>query len=530
MKILPIILFLSIHCFNYAATIQSAASGNWGNTSTWVGGIVPTQNDEIEIVSGHAITLNANAQINNIVITNGSIAIGSYTLQIFGSISGTQKNNVSSTANSTLIIDDNGNAPQFTFPSNITKLKKLVMNRANGAETNQSLDLDDNVPADSIVLVLTNGILYMNNESIFYMNSQAIKRNIPCSNASHIDGPVQRDIKKNSGMHVFPIGDNGMCRPMAIEAQNGTNNINQAQFIYATPPNNLNVNTSKLPGGIFQYFYWDHQLISSANTQRRFYFQDSDFPGISENDIANSFYLANSSGTTEWTIPTTPRTVDNTNNWISFSNSNASNDRYWTFGSNNINVQIDNIILPIELIFFDASVNIGGIVLDWATASETNNEYFIVQRSVNGIDFTNIATINGAGNSYNTLFYSYVDDNVKPNYVYYYRLQQIDYNGNFSFSPITSIYYKYDKILCSLLPYKKNIWHVKVKGNTKPNIQYSIFDINGKLIENKSIDMKLFNESDCTIDFSKYSAVNAMYFIVISVDNQQFQHTIIVQP
>ena len=160
---------------------------------------------------------------------------------------------------------------------------------------------------------------------------------------------------------------------------------------------------NKLPGGIFLYFYWDHQLISSANTQRRFYFEDSDFQGISEADITSSFYLANSSGVNDWTIPTTPRVVDNTNNWISFSNSNASNDRYWTFGSDNVNVQIDEIILPIELIFFQTSVSIGGILLDWATASETDNEFFVLQRSTDGIHFFDISIIDGAGNSYNNV-------------------------------------------------------------------------------------------------------------------------------
>lgn len=526
-QIIVIVCLLCTLCVQ-GATIQSAASGNWSQTTTWVGGVVPSQTDDIEIVSGHAITIDALAQVNNILITSGSIAIGSYTLQIFGSISGPQSNNVSSTASSTLIIDDNGSASTFTFPSNISKLKKLVMNRAEGAITNQSLDLDDSVPADSIVLELTDGILYMNNGSIFYMNSQAIKRDISCSDASHINGPVQRDVKKNSGMHVFPVGDNGLCRPMAIEAQNGTNNINQAQFIYATPPNHLNVDVNKLPGGIFLYFYWDHQLISSANTQRRFYFEDSDFQGISEADITSSFYLANSSGVNDWTIPTTPRVVDNTNNWISFDNSNASNDRYWTFGSDNVNVQIDEIILPIELIFFQTSVSIGGILLDWATASETDNEFFVLQRSTDGIHFLDISIIDGAGNSYNTLFYSYLDEHIVSNTMYYYRLKQIDFSGNYSYSTIQSILFEYNAVYCSLLPQKTNMWNCKVRGNTQQNVVYSIIDANGALVETKTIDLRQYTDGVFSIDVSHVSA-STVLFVVISVDNQNFQHKIYVE-
>lgn len=99
-QIIVIVCLLCTLCVQ-GATIQSAASGNWSQTTTWVGGVVPSQTDDIEIVSGHAITIDALAQVNNILITSGSIAIGSYTLQIFGSISGPQSNNVSSTASST---------------------------------------------------------------------------------------------------------------------------------------------------------------------------------------------------------------------------------------------------------------------------------------------------------------------------------------------------------------------------------------------------------------------------------------------
>ena len=437
MKSLLITILCCIQVSIFAANIQSNGTGNWNNSATWVGGVIPSQNDNIEIISGHSITINTDISINNIIITNGSISIGSFCLNIYGNISG-QTNNITSIANSSLIINDAGSASIFDIPTNISKLKKLTINRTAGAQTNHSLDLDDAVPSDSIVLILTNGILYMNNGSIFYMNNQAIKRDIPCTDASHIDGIVQRDIKKNSGFHVFPLGDNGIARPMSIAAQNGTNNINQAQFIYATPPNNTNVNTSKLPGGIFQNFYWDHQLISSANTQRRFYYEDSDFPAISQTDIENHFYLANTDGIIDWDIPTTPRTVDLTNKWISFSNSNASNDRYWTFGSDNIDVRIDNITLPIELANWDADNRGTYVQLDWTTLSEKNNHFFEIERSEDGETWYSISTVMGAGNSIDEIEYTDLDQMPFP-YISYYKLKQTDYDGENSYSDIATI-------------------------------------------------------------------------------------------
>jgi len=181
----------------------------------------------------------------------------------------------------------------FTFPTGISKLEKLTINRSAGATTTHNIDLDDAVPADSVVLVLTDGILYMNNSSIIQLNSDAIKRYIDCSDASHVDGIMQGNIEANSGMHIFPVGDAGICRPMALEAQNGNNNTEQIQFIYNTPPNSLNFNTSNLPGGIFQHFYWKHKNLSTTNMQRRLYFEREDFPGYSDADLNTALYLAN---------------------------------------------------------------------------------------------------------------------------------------------------------------------------------------------------------------------------------------------
>ena len=508
-----------------AANIQSNASGNWNNASTWIGGVIPTQNDTIEIINGHAISIDTDVSIHSIVITNGTISIGNYSLSIYGNITG-QTNNISSTANSSLIINDSGSASIFDIPTNISKLKKLTINRTAGAQTNHSLDLDDAVPSDSIVLILTNGILYMNSGSIFYMNSQSIKRNIPCSDSSHIDGSIQRDIKNNSGFHVFPIGDNGIARPMSLASQNGTNNINQVQFMFALPPNNGNVNTSKLPGGIFQNFYWDHQLISSANTQRRLYYKDVDFPKITKTQIANSIYLANTSGAIDWDIPTTPRDVDTVNRWISFANSNASNDRYWTFGSDNIDVQIDEIVLPIELIYFEASLGISGIQLNWATASETNNEYFLIQRSTNGIDFNTISKIEGAGTSYNTLHYSFLDDE-QIEQIIYYRLVQYDFNGKYSTSKIIAIENTYESILCDFIREKSNVWECKIKGNKNNTISYKILSVLGAQIAFESISLS--NTNSIEFNLNNCCKSEKFVFIIVFIDNESFVQKIYIE-
>jgi hypothetical protein len=93
--------------------------------------------------------------------------------------------------------------------------------------------------------------------------------------------------------------------------------------------------------------------------------------------------------------------------------------------------------LPIELISFTANQKNSKVEIKWSTASETNNSYFTLEKSLNGLDFNFLADILGAGNSYQVLHYSYIDsENSAP--VVYYRLKQTDYDGKFSYSPIIS--------------------------------------------------------------------------------------------
>ena len=94
-----------------------------------------------------------------------------------------------------------------------------------------------------------------------------------------------------------------------------------------------------------------------------------------------------------------------------------------------------NTILPIELMSFTAACNGRYVNLEWTTATERNNDYFIVERSDDAINFTEIARVAGAGNSIEQLEYNYTDysaaggDN-------YYRLVQVDYDGTRTASEI----------------------------------------------------------------------------------------------
>lgn len=92
--------------------------------------------------------------------------------------------------------------------------------------------------------------------------------------------------------------------------------------------------------------------------------------------------------------------------------------------------------LPIQLAAFYASVAEGAVELSWSTASETNNYGFYVERRMEIGGYQTIsALIPGAGTTLEEQSYSYRDGGVPSVGVYYYRIRQVDLNGDVSYSP-----------------------------------------------------------------------------------------------
>jgi hypothetical protein len=92
-----------------------------------------------------------------------------------------------------------------------------------------------------------------------------------------------------------------------------------------------------------------------------------------------------------------------------------------------------NIAVPVELVSFNASINLNNVLLNWTTASEINNHGFELQRSIDGINFSTIAFIKGIGTSTVSNRYSYTDGNLSEG-KHFYRLNQIDFDGSSYYS------------------------------------------------------------------------------------------------
>lgn len=90
-------------------------------------------------------------------------------------------------------------------------------------------------------------------------------------------------------------------------------------------------------------------------------------------------------------------------------------------------VNIDNV-LPVELVSFAANCENENVMLNWQTASEHNSASFIIERSVDGVNWEFRSEIEAAGNSNSVLNYQYEDVN-SERFVGYYRLTQVDLDG-----------------------------------------------------------------------------------------------------
>ncbi|MBK9096801.1 MAG: T9SS type A sorting domain-containing protein [bacterium] len=96
---------------------------------------------------------------------------------------------------------------------------------------------------------------------------------------------------------------------------------------------------------------------------------------------------------------------------------------------------VDYSTIPVELVSFSANVNGSGVELNWATATETNNQGFEIERSADGFNFSQIGYVPGFGTTTEPKSYSYTDQSVTSG-TYYYRLKQIDFDGSFTYSGV----------------------------------------------------------------------------------------------
>ncbi len=147
-----------------------------------------------------------------------------------------------------------------------------------------------------------------------------------------------------------------------------------------------------------------------------------------------------------------------------------------------------NTVLPVTLLSFDAISHDEGIQLSWITLTEINNSHFTLYKSVDGLHYEIITTIEGNGTSSSVNHYQFIDHS-NTSGISYYRLQQTDFDGTTETFPPVSIYTKPDgfdfHIINQRMGNEIEIYFQELEGE---KVAIQLYSLNGQLINSFQLD------------------------------------------
>ncbi len=418
-------------------------------------------------LAGEVIKIETDRPIYNLIVNSKNNPVASIltnTLSI--------KNNVTINSGSTLLCNNLNVNVGGTFLNNGSYIPGTNLTTFNGA-TAQSLSGTTTTGFYSLginsagvtlaspttvsnALILTAGLVNTSAVNILTMRNASTAPALTAASTSYINGPMIYQ-KSSSGATTLnlPIGKGADCRPAVLTVDHTTGNLYnyKAELFNANPwltfssvfPADMPTTTVDTISGVH---YWTItrtdatatsqptlELNGNQQIQLNFGLNDQVFQGSSLTIVKN--------------------TASNTHNWLDIGGTSGLGN----FGS----AQIGNITstsaptafnsfssftlgsrktgwnpLPIDLLDFTALANGNKVDLKWETVTETNNSYFTIEKSKNGIDFIKLTDVQGAGNS--TSQRDYYDSDYHPyTGISYYRLKQTDFNGNYKYYPIKSV-------------------------------------------------------------------------------------------
>jgi hypothetical protein len=224
--------------------------------------------------------------------------------------------------------------------------------------------------------------------------------------------------------------------------------------------------------------YWDlNRAGSSVSASVTLYWESSQWSGIGSFSDLRIMHYGTSWTAESGTYSHTGSVGLSAANAGTLSVTGVSSFSPFSFGTiNNINNP-----LPIDLLSFDAKAEDKLVLVNWQTATETNNDYFIIERSKDGITSERIGIVQGAGNSNKVLDYEFVDQNPYSG-TSYYRLTQVDYDGQsetFDWVAVNRIVEDEPSVQIFPNPLSGNVLNIETysfTGNTK----ILIYDLNGR--------------------------------------------------
>jgi hypothetical protein len=173
------------------------------------------------------------------------------------------------------------------------------------------------------------------------------------------------------------------------------------------------------------------------------------------------------------------------------------------------------VLLPIELIGFDASYTDEGVALEWSTLSERDNDFFTIERSEEGDNWTIVNKVVGAGSSTETINYSAFDTDYSDSNNYY-RLKQTDYNGEYSYSDVVAVKMG-SRNTATVYPNPfESSFHLKLNNDQTQIASVRLIDVSGRAYYKNNIQfVKGMNDIEIvTPDLDK-----GVYYLSVQLEN-----------
>lgn len=406
----------------------------------------------------------------------------------------------------------NTSGAQSLGGANVTTFYNLSINNANGITLNRAENVQN-------FLSLVNGVLYTTNANVLTIQSNG-SSSIGANN-TYVDGPMVHTVATASSItKTYPVGKNGSYRPVVLTVQhtNSTSVTYRAEIFnspasglpYTLPPTIANVSN-------IRYVQFTRQPIANffRGTIQMYYDTDD---GVLDH---NSLLVAHDDGSSQWQNFGGTATADITGNITSstFTNFNS----FFALG----NPPGGNNPLPVELTSFNAKLVNKNTFVDWNTASEINNDYFILERSSDNVHFTELVKIEGNGTTSKSHYYSFTD--TKPlTGISYYRLKQVDFDGKSTTFKTVAIYNTLKENF-EVYPNPSNgkdIW-LSFQNNLQNDYEITVQDITGKVIPSHT-ESSGFNENLKLVLDVKIKSNDGLYFVTARSSEKIFTQRLLI--
>ncbi|HMU47026.1 MAG TPA: kelch repeat-containing protein [Chitinophagaceae bacterium] len=191
---------------------------------------------------------------------------------------------------------------------------------------------------------------------------------------------------------------------------------------------------------LFGGFGFDTQTSGNLNDFWKYNFTDNTWTWIKGDSIINQLAIYGVQGT--------PNSINKSGSRTASVSWTDNNGNLWLFGGDGFDGSTSGVlndlwkvsnletVLPLKILEFTGSSNKDIITLKWKTADETGLSHYIVQRSFDGTNFSELGQLNSKGNTLN--YYGYTDNNLagSASQLVFYRLKMVNTDGKFSYSNI----------------------------------------------------------------------------------------------